>query len=126
MTNKVSIPKRGIDRVQRTLLVMMLILTCVGCIILVTVVPLLYLWSARHEMVVTEVRNAGQVQSVSLASGMWTRSLVETDKGYFSLVDAVSINKQEQVTLEIRGNRSRFLCDREQRCTKLISSNIGG
>ena len=109
---------------QRNLLVTMLVLMCIGFLILITVVSLAYLWSAGQERVVKEVRSAGRVLSVSQTSGTWIRSLVETDTVYFSLVDAVSLNKQEQVTLEVRGNRSRHLCDSERSCTRLISSSI--
>lgn len=115
----------GIDRIRRSLLILMLVLVCLGFVTLVITVTAAYFWSTEKERVVQEVRSAGRVLTVSQTSGLWTHALVETDRGYFGLEGGVSLYKQEPLTLEVRGNRSRFLCDSGHRCTKLMSSFTG-
>ena len=67
------------------------------------------------------VQSAGRVVSVSQSGGMITRALVETDTAYYSLVDGISLHKNEALTLENRGTRGNFLCDSAHRCQKLKS-----
>jgi hypothetical protein len=69
----------------------------------------------------TVVQNAGQVVTVSLGGGCFTRALVETDLGYYALVEAISLAKQEALTLETRGDKARSLCDSQHRCLRLLS-----
>lgn len=65
------------------------------------------------------VQNAGRVVSVSQSGGFITRALVETDLGYYALMDGVSLNKNEALTLETRADKTQFLCDSQHRCLRL-------
>jgi hypothetical protein len=69
---------------------------------------------------VKSVLPAGRVLAVSLHGGLWTRSLVETDTGYFSLCGGVSLLKGQSLLIEERGNSDRFLCDAQHHCTRLL------
>ena len=65
---------------------------------------------------------AGRVMSVAQSVGLFTHSLLETDRGFFSLADGVSMGKGEELSLQTRGNGARFLCDSQQYCMRLNES----
>lgn len=79
-------------------------------------------WLIHHPDVVSVVgeRAAGRVQRVELHGGLFSRALVETDTGFYALEEGVSLNKGEPLTVQERANRSRHLCDTQQRCTRLL------
>lgn len=79
-------------------------------------------WLLTHEdrAPVLSESPAGLVMRVELHDGIFGRALVETDRGFYALIDAMSVNKGEQLTLlERRGGR-RYLCDSQHRCTRLM------
>lgn len=81
---------------------------------------LLWLLTHEHRARVIGETPAGRVLRVQLQGDFFTRSLVETDTGYYALQGAVSLNKGEPVSLqELQGGQGR-LCDSQQRCTRLI------
>ncbi len=82
-----------------------------------------HLWSATKKSQVLSVQSAGRVVKVTQTTGLITRSLVESDVGFYSLVDSVSLLKNESLTLETRGNQMRLLCDTNHRCTALNDSS---
>jgi hypothetical protein len=63
---------------------------------------------------------AGQVLRVELKGDLFTRALVETDAGFYTLQEGASLRKGELVTLRERRDGSRSLCDLEGRCTGLL------
>lgn len=63
---------------------------------------------------------AGQVLTVTQSTGLLTRGLVETTVGFYSLGDGISVSKGEELTLQTRANRRRYLCDASHRCTPLL------
>lgn len=63
---------------------------------------------------------AGTVLRVELQGGLFSRSLVETDLGYYSLVEGVSLRKAEALTVKERRDGARELCDSSKRCTRLL------
>lgn len=68
---------------------------------------------------VQSVALAGQVASVTLGNGLLSRALVQTNLGFYALSNGVNLNRNEVLTLEVRGNATRFLCDAQHRCTEL-------
>ncbi|MDO8767372.1 MAG: hypothetical protein Q7K57_01425 [Burkholderiaceae bacterium] len=111
-----------LDRLQTHALVLMVLCLCFGFLVLAVVFPLAYFWSEKKGKEVESVQSAGRVVAVSQATGLLTRGLVETDTGYYSVIDGVSLNKHESLTLETRGNQARLLCDSQHRCVKLMST----
>ena len=65
-------------------------------------------------------RPAGRVVSVQLLGGLFSRSFVQTDAGFYSLAEGVSLGRGEEVTVEERANGSRYLCDPQRSCTPLL------
>jgi hypothetical protein len=47
---------------------------------------------------------------------------VETNTGFYSLIQGVSLNKGRPLTLQVRANAARYLCDERLRCTKLMEA----
>lgn len=95
-------------------------LLAVKLLLLAMAVPLMYFWSQWNEQIVKSVQSAGRVVRVSQSTGLMTRALVETDLGFYSLRDGVSLGKGEAVLLQTRGTNRRYLCDTQQRCTALM------
>lgn len=111
-----------LDRAQRDILILAVLLACFGVICLAITFPVLYIWNDIAEDEVLGIAPAGHVVNVSLTAGLWTRALVQSDTGFYSLADGASLDKGEALTLETRGNRSRFLCDSRQHCMQLSES----
>ncbi len=79
-------------------------------------------WLLTHEdraPILSELP-AGRVMRVELHDGIFSRSLVETDLGFYALLDPVSLNKGEQMTLLERQGGRCYLCDIQHRCTRLM------
>lgn len=115
-------PKPFLDRLQTGVMVTMILCLCFGFLALIAVFTMAHLWSDYKEKDILSVQSAGRVLAVSQTTGLLTRGLVETDTGYYSVIDGVSLNKLEALTLQTRGNRARFLCDSQQRCVALTST----
>lgn len=111
-----------LDRLQTGVLVIMVLCLCFGFLALIAAFTMAHLWSDYKEKDILSVQRAGRVLAVSQTTGLLTRGLVETDTGYYSVIDGVSLNKHEALTLQTRGNRARFLCDSQQRCVALTST----
>lgn len=107
-------------RTQR-LLITLLVLTVIAVILALTMVtPLAYFEDKRLGKVVKSVRPAGRVVSVNLQGGLFSRTLVETDLGFYALGEGVSFFKNEALTLELRASGARYLCDLQHQCTELL------
>ena len=91
-------------------------------LVLLVVLPLASAWNGAREQIVDTVRSAGRVLPVFQSSGRWTRALVDTESAYSALPEAVSPHKNEVLSLEVRANQPRFLCDRQHHCLKLMSA----
>jgi hypothetical protein len=112
-----------LKRLQVQLLVLLVIVICFSFLLVgLLLVPLTYFWSEKKEQEVVSSLTAGRVLSVSQTTGLFTRGLVQTDTGFFSLVDGVSLRMGEALTLETRANLARYLCDSQHRCIKLTQS----
>jgi hypothetical protein len=79
-----------------------------------------YLWFAHADLQVKSVADAGDVLEVSQTTGCSPRALVQTDLGFYSLTDGISLGRGERLTLETRQTNRRYLCDVQHRCTRLI------
>jgi hypothetical protein len=127
MTTPSSKPEPGpraplsfLDRVQRNLFILLMLVTCAACLFLMAVLPLAYHYDRQRGQIVTSVTPAGRVLSVTLNSGLFTSSLVQTDAGFYGLSSGVSLGKNEALTLELRANADRYLCDAQHLCTRLF------
>lgn len=114
--------KRLLQQLQTGVMVLLVLWLCLSFMVPAVVLPLAYFWSEHKEKEVIAVTSAGRVLTVSQTTGLFTRALVETDSGFYSLSDGVSLAKQEALTLETRGNRARFLCDSQHRCVRLMAT----
>ena len=79
-------------------------------------------WSWLHEDIVQSTTAAGHVITATHSAGLSTRGAVKTEQGFFFLSTPLSVSKQEPLTLELRGDRSRYLCASARRCSQLIST----
>jgi len=106
--------KRGVPIFMTVCLVAaMLVLLCLG-------ITAYYFYDKHQVAIVKSVEPAGKVMAVTLTNGLFTRALVETDVGFYVLIDAISLDKNKPMTLEARANSERYLCDEAKRCTKLL------
>lgn len=71
-----------------------------------------------------DTQSAGRVLAVSQSGGFFNRALVETDTGYYALQDGMSAQKGESLSLQLRGDQSRYLCDSARRCVELASASV--
>jgi hypothetical protein len=112
--------RSAIERLQRSLVFTAIL--CLGALSLVLclALPGLYFYDKHQGQVVTSVRAAGSVLTVSLTSGWLIRSLVQTELGFFVLSPAISLDKGKPLTLEQRGNAERYLCDERHRCARVL------
>lgn len=80
------------------------------------------MWLLMHEDQAPVLREtpAGRVLRVELHGGFFNRALVETDRGYYALADAVSLPRGESMTEQARAGGRRFLCDSQHRCIRLL------
>jgi len=113
-------PESGFDALQRRALLFALIVLAAGLGLAALVVSGGYLAYRHGAPKVVATVPAGRVLGVQLHGGLFSSALVETDIGFYSLEEGVSFLKGEMLTLQERGNRSRFLCDSGQHCTRLL------
>jgi len=113
-------PESRLDALQRRALLFALLVLAVGLGLAALVLSGGYLAYRYGAPKIVATVPAGRVVSVQLHAGLFSRGLVETDIGYYALEDGVSFLKGEKLTLQERGNRSRFLCDSGQHCTRLL------
>jgi len=111
---------RVLATVHKALLNALALLLALACLLLSATGVYLYLLDQHGNRTVTSVVDAGNVLAVTQTSGLRTRSLVETTLGFYGLAEAVSLPKDEALTLQTRGNKRRFLCNASRRCTPLL------
>lgn len=111
---------------RSTQLVVALVVTgAITLSLLAIVASVALLYYAHHEyrakaQVIVSNTPAGQVQTVTLSGGLWTRALVQTDLGFYGLRDGMSLRRNEPLTLELRANTARYLCDAQRHCVELL------
>ena len=108
------------EKFKRAAFIGFILVLGVSALTLVLSLPVIY-FVDEHQKVRTEsVEPAGKVMAITLVDGFFTRTLVETDVGFYCLIEGVSLKKDTSLTLEVRANKSRHLCDEQHRCTKLL------
>jgi hypothetical protein len=80
----------------------------------------IYFWYELKGEELQSVTAAGQVLRAEQTTSMFSHGTVETDKGFFFLENPMSVTKAEALTLELRGNGMRHLCDSQHHCTPLV------
>ena len=113
-------PLSFLDRLQRNLFILLVLVICAAFLFVMAVLPLAYHYDKQRGQIVTSVTPAGRVLSVTFNSGLFTSSLVQTDVGFYGLSSGVSLGRNEALTLELRANADRYLCDAQHRCTRLL------
>jgi hypothetical protein len=113
-------PQSWADRISQKLVIALILLIGISVIALLVGATVMAYRQEQQSDLVKSVLPAGRVLAVSLHGGLWTRSLVETDTGYFSLCGGVSLLKGQSLLIEERGNSDRFLCDAQHHCTRLL------
>lgn len=113
-------PESRLDAIQRRALLFALIVLAAGLGLVALVLAGSYLAYRHGAPRIVATVPAGRVVSVQLHGGLFSRGFVETDIGFYALEEGVSLLKGEMLTLQERGNRSRFLCDSGQHCTRLL------
>ena len=119
-----------IDRLQQGVFIALMALMLVAVLLTCIALAFLYLRD-QHEgerdlahapgrIAVKSTQPAGRVLAVTLSQGLFTRSLVQTDLGFYALVKGVSLERDKPLTLEQRSNSERYLCDDQHRCTRLL------
>ena len=74
----------------------------------------------HRQRTVKSVQPAGHVTSVTLSQGLFTRSLIQTDLGFYAVAQGVSLQKDQPLSVELRANSDRFLCDDKHVCLPLM------
>ncbi len=109
---------RVIKHMQDVVVITMVVLIALGTLCLSVVGVAAYFLDHGGNRTVQSVEPAGRVIAVTQTGGWRTRSLVETDQGFYSLCDGVSFKKLDDLTLETRGNNRRYLCTAQHQCTQ--------
>ena len=115
-------PSTITDRIRRSLLILMVLCAVLSLLIVTVGGTACYLLDRHQVKIIKSVEPAGQVMAVTLSDGLFTRALVETSTGFYALIDGVSLARSQPLTLELRANSARFLCDADHRCTKLLNT----
>lgn len=111
----------SIKHLEIAFLTLLLVLLVLGIFVPMTIYAYRHVFMDEPGPRAIVVQNAGRVVSVSQSGGFITHALVETDLGYYALMDGVSLNKNEALTLETRSDKLRFLCDSQHRCLRLVA-----
>lgn len=109
-----------LERLQRLFLSVGFVLFSLALVIAAIAFVALYFANMSFVQEPVSVRAAGRVAQVQLHVGFFSRAFVETDQGYFSLTEGVSLDKGEAVTVQERANGRRLLCDSHNYCTPLL------
>jgi hypothetical protein len=80
----------------------------------------MYLMDRQGYKTVECVQGAGRVLAATPISGLSTSALVETTVGFYSVSGGIGLSKAEELILQTRANRRRYLCDASQRCMPLL------
>jgi hypothetical protein len=109
-----------IKRLEIVFLMLLLLAVVLGIFVPMSVYFYRHFLTDEPKPKVVSVQSAGRVVSVTQSGGWFARALVETDTGFYALVDAISLNKGEALTLEDKGPKRQFLCDSQHHCQKLV------
>jgi hypothetical protein len=113
-------PSTWARTVQKGVFIFLILFICAVFLSFAVALPVVVYTFDKTAKTVKSVQPAGKVMTVSLSAGLMTRALVETDSGYFSLLDGVSLAKGMSLLLEERVNGDRYLCDDQKHCTRLM------
>lgn len=108
------------DRLRHGFFITLILAVLLVFVVLVPTIPLLYFQDKHQGEVLKSMAPAGRVINVTLNDGWVPHSLVETDTGFFAVAGGVSLGKNEPLTLEVRANADRYLCDASHHCTRLF------
>lgn len=108
--------------IRRGMRIFLILFLAVVTLALCLGIPGAYYYDKHQGGIVQSVESAGQVMAVTLTDGLLPGALVETDTGFYSLTQGVSLHKDKPLTLQLRANADRYLCDDSQRCTKLLGA----
>ena len=108
--------------IRRGTVIFLILFLAVVTLVLCLGIPGAYYYDKHQGGIVQSVESAGQVMAVTLADGLLSGALVETDTGFYSLTQGVSLPKNKPLTLQVRANADRYLCDDRQRCTRLLGA----
>lgn len=97
----------------------MLVLAALHAFLLLAVAGV-YFWLETKSEEVISTTPAGHAIRADQTNSLFPRGVVETDSGYFFLISPMYIFKGDLLSLEVRGNGDRYLCDARHACTKLL------
>ncbi|MBK9573687.1 MAG: hypothetical protein IPO43_13650 [Rhodoferax sp.] len=103
---------------QRVALTMVLCLLLSAAVLGFTLAGV-YLVDRHLSAVVKEVESAGTVITVNLSSGWPARTLAQTETGFYAVSQGMSLDKGKPLTVQLRCNQDRYLCDPAHRCARL-------
>lgn len=115
-----TLAQRCVHWLDQVLTIGLVILVGVSLLCLVVTLPILYFTDKHRSAIVESVEPAGQPIKVTVIGGLFSHTLLETDLGFYSLIEGVSLRKDQALTLERRANHRRFICDEKHRCSKLM------
>ena len=115
-----TLAQRCVHWLDQVLTIALVILVGVSLLCLVVTLPILYFTDKHRSAIVESVEPAGQPIKVTVIGGLFSHTLLETDLGFYSLIEGVSLRKDQALTLERRANHRRFICDEKHRCSKLM------
>ena len=105
---------RRLDRVAWALLIG-------GSLLLLLVTGLLmYLMDLPGDETVAYEQPAGKALAVRSMGGLVASALVETTVGFYAVSGGIGLSKSEELVLQTRANRRRYLCDAGRRCLPLL------
>lgn len=68
-------------------------------------------WDCAGDQEVASTQPIGLVKSVSAAGGLRGGVILETETGYYPLLGSITAPKGAAVSLEVRQNGNRYVCD---------------
>ncbi len=109
-----------LGRLQRTVALVMVLCLLLSAAVLGFTLTGVYLFERHFSAIVKETESAGTVMTVNLSSGWPARTLVQTETGFYAISQGISLDKGKPLTVELRGNQDRYLCDHARRCARLL------
>jgi hypothetical protein len=109
-----------LGRLQQRVALAMVLCLLLSAVVLGVTLAGVYLYDRHLSAVVKEVESVGTVTTVNLSSGWPTRALVQTETGFYVVSQGMSLDRGKTLTVELRGNQDRYLCDHAHRCARLL------
>ncbi|MDP2369501.1 hypothetical protein [Rhodoferax sp.] len=109
-----------LGRLQRRVAIAMVLCLLLSAAVLGFTLTGVYLYDRHLSAIVKETESAGTVLTVNLSSGCPTRTLVQTETGFYAVNQGISLVKGKPLTVELLGNQDRYLCDHAHRCARLL------